>query len=44
VDVFGIIEDGKGAVSADHVVEGTGDEECLGAQGSWRLSVKVMNK
>jgi hypothetical protein len=48
VDVFRIVEDGKGAVldriSAGQVVEGTGDEECLGAQGSWRLSVKVMNK
>jgi hypothetical protein len=36
VDVFSIIEDGKGAVldrvSADQVVEGTGEEESLGAR------------
>jgi hypothetical protein len=46
VDVLTIIEDGNGVDletnSADQVVEGTGEEECLGAQGSWR--VKLLNE
>lgn len=47
MDVCRIVEDGKGAVldriSADQVVEGTGEEEYFGARVP-RLSVKLLKK